>query len=257
MTKHRRMCGHWAGSTGSSTSSKKASATARNYGSQVVLVHGQNQGLREQVARVLERLGLEIVILHEQLNQGRTLIEKFEGNAANVGFAVISASADNHGGPISSTGLRPRARQSVVLEAGHILKRTNPRGNAGERPAPSMAVTNGNCLEGSALCTPPRLAASAMQRRWFVSTGGVSSTLRKISGRGRQEPWTSQSSTSCLSPCSTDPTTCRWRCGKPATARTNLSGRAGSPQRRLTESTGLGMDRLTPAGKARASEIRE
>jgi predicted nucleotide-binding protein len=95
--------------------------TARRFGSKVFLVHGQNQGLREEVARALEKLGLEIVILHEQSNQGRTVIEKFEGNAANVGFAVIIASADDHGGPISSNDLRPRARQNVVFEAGFFF----------------------------------------------------------------------------------------------------------------------------------------
>ena len=64
---------------------------------------------------------LEIVILHEQSNQGRTVIEKFEANAADVGFAVIIASADDHGGPISSTDLRPRARQNVLFEAGFFF----------------------------------------------------------------------------------------------------------------------------------------
>jgi hypothetical protein len=31
------------------------------------------------VARFLEKLNLEVVILHEQANKGRTVIEKFEG----------------------------------------------------------------------------------------------------------------------------------------------------------------------------------
>ena len=77
----------------------QSAEAARRFGSRVFLVHGHNQGLREEVARVLERLGLEIVILHERSNQGRTVIEKFEGNATDIGFAVIVASADDHGGP--------------------------------------------------------------------------------------------------------------------------------------------------------------
>ena len=41
---------------------------------------------RHTVARVIEQLGLKAVILEEQPNQGRTVIEKFEEEAAEVGF---------------------------------------------------------------------------------------------------------------------------------------------------------------------------
>jgi predicted nucleotide-binding protein len=42
----------------------------------VFIVHGHDEGSREKVARFLERLGLEAIILHEQANRGRTVIEK-------------------------------------------------------------------------------------------------------------------------------------------------------------------------------------
>lgn len=38
----------------------------------VFVVHGHDEGARESVARFLEKLGLEPVILHEQANRGRT-----------------------------------------------------------------------------------------------------------------------------------------------------------------------------------------
>jgi Predicted nucleotide-binding protein containing TIR-like domain len=47
----------------------------------VFIVHGHAGEQREAVARFLERLGMEPVILHEQANQGKTLIEKFEAHA--------------------------------------------------------------------------------------------------------------------------------------------------------------------------------
>ena len=38
----------------------------------VFLVHGHNEQLKQTVARVLERLGLEPIILHEQADMNRT-----------------------------------------------------------------------------------------------------------------------------------------------------------------------------------------
>ena len=39
---------------------------------------GHDEAAREMAARFLEPLGIEPVILHEQANKGRTIIEKFE-----------------------------------------------------------------------------------------------------------------------------------------------------------------------------------
>src|SRR6476661_8678010 len=52
----------------------------------VFIVHGHNHGMKETVARFLTKLDLEPIILHEQSEQGSTIIEKFEENA-NVAFA--------------------------------------------------------------------------------------------------------------------------------------------------------------------------
>lgn len=88
----------------------------------VFLVHGSNAMRKVEVARFLEGLGLKVVILHEQANQGRTLIEKFEDHAGDVGYAVVLLTADDEGGP--SGGERgPRARQNVVFELGFFYGR--------------------------------------------------------------------------------------------------------------------------------------
>jgi predicted nucleotide-binding protein len=90
-----------------------------NADKKVFLVHGHDHGMKEAVARVLEKLGLEPVILHEQDNLGQTIIEKFERHA-EVGAAVVLLTADDVGGPKTSspTTMQPRARQNVIFELG-------------------------------------------------------------------------------------------------------------------------------------------
>ncbi|MGN7770767.1 TIR domain-containing protein [Phyllobacterium sp. 22552] len=87
----------------------------------IFLVHGHDEGVRESVARLLEKLGFEVVILHEQANKGRTVIEKFEANA-DVGFAVILLTPDDIGGAKNGEQTA-RARQNVVLELGYFIGR--------------------------------------------------------------------------------------------------------------------------------------
>jgi len=76
------------------------------------------------VARVIGKLGLKPIILHEQASEGRTLIEKFEDHA-EVGFAVVLLTGDDRGGRIridaDPATYQPRARQNVVLELGYFL----------------------------------------------------------------------------------------------------------------------------------------
>jgi predicted nucleotide-binding protein len=85
----------------------------------VFIVHGHDDGAREAVARFLERVGLEPIILHEQANRGRTIIEKFEAHQ-DVGFAVVLLTPDDEGCEKGGTPL-PRARQNVVLELGYFV----------------------------------------------------------------------------------------------------------------------------------------
>lgn len=87
----------------------------------VFVVHGHDEGAREAVARHVERLGFEPVILHEQASQGRTIIEKIEANS-DVGFAVILLTADDVGARKGDEdNLQGRARQNVVLELGYFI----------------------------------------------------------------------------------------------------------------------------------------
>ena len=87
----------------------------------VFVIHGHDESAREMVARFLERLELDPVILHEQPNEGQTIIEKFEEHA-DVGFAVVLLTPDDKGkAKDAGPDLRPRARQNVVFEFGYFI----------------------------------------------------------------------------------------------------------------------------------------
>ena len=65
--------------------------------SKVFIVHGHDSAPKSEVARFIEKLGLEAIILHERPNKGRALITKFREEAAGVGFAVVLMTPDDLG----------------------------------------------------------------------------------------------------------------------------------------------------------------
>ena len=91
-------------------------------GTKVFLVHGRDTGPRESCARFLGQLGLEVVILHQQADQGQTVIEKFVKHS-DVGFAVVLLTADDRGGESNTQfdAQKPRATQDVIFELGFFL----------------------------------------------------------------------------------------------------------------------------------------
>lgn len=96
----------------------KSSSRPVAAGNKVFVVHGHDVATKESVARFLSMLQLEPVILHEQPNHGRTIIEKFEAYAG-VAFAVVLLTPDDIGHPKSSPdSKKDRARQNVVFELG-------------------------------------------------------------------------------------------------------------------------------------------
>lgn len=85
----------------------------------IFIVHGHNELMKQNVARIIERCALKPIILHEQPNKGRTIIEKFIENS-EVGFAIVLLSADDIGyskkGGVENA--MQRARQNVIFELG-------------------------------------------------------------------------------------------------------------------------------------------
>ncbi len=98
----------------------KISASARS----VFLVHGQDSATENITARFIEKLDLNLIILHEQPNQGRTIIEKFQ-DYSDVAFAVVLLTPDDRGGLASLPykAQSPRARQNVIFELGYFIER--------------------------------------------------------------------------------------------------------------------------------------
>lgn len=87
----------------------------------IFIVHGHDEVARLTVARFIEKIGFDAIILSEQSNQGRTVIEKIEAHG-DVGFAVVLLTPDDLGGK-SADALKPRARQNVLLELGYFIGR--------------------------------------------------------------------------------------------------------------------------------------
>ena len=87
----------------------------------VFIVHGHDEAAKESVARLLEKLELDPIILHEQPNRGRTVIEKFE-DYSDVGFTVVLLTPDDVGAAKEDAEhLKPRARQNVLFELGFFI----------------------------------------------------------------------------------------------------------------------------------------
>jgi predicted nucleotide-binding protein len=138
--------------------------------SKVFVVHGHDEAAREAMARFLEKIELEAIILHEQPDQGLTIIEKFEAYASQVGFAVVLLTPDDLGGPASAPAQAARARQNVIFELGYFVGKLG-RGRAcllrkGEVEIPSdlygVIYTDMDAAEGWKLKLVKELKAAGL-----------------------------------------------------------------------------------------------
>ncbi|MDE0682600.1 MAG: nucleotide-binding protein [Candidatus Poribacteria bacterium] len=85
-------------------------------------VHGHDEAAKHAVARFIERLDLEAIILDEQSSEGLTIIEKFEKHAKGADFAIVLMTPDDVGAPIEKKDdLKLRARQNVIFELGYFF----------------------------------------------------------------------------------------------------------------------------------------
>jgi predicted nucleotide-binding protein len=90
----------------------------------IFVVHGQDHAAKLAVQGFIRQVtDLDPVVLHDQPNMGRTLIEKFEGEGARAAFAVVVLTADDEGRAVrtESDGLSKRGRQNVVFEFGYFV----------------------------------------------------------------------------------------------------------------------------------------
>ncbi len=107
---------------GDSSPTFSTNATPPN--KKVFIVHGHDNEVKQEVARFVEKLEFEAIILHEQANKGNTIIEKIEENA-DVGFAIVLYTPCDIGraAKTDEQSQKSRARQNVVFEHGYLIAR--------------------------------------------------------------------------------------------------------------------------------------
>ena len=88
----------------------------------IFIVHGHDEGMKQAVARIVEKIGLVPIILHEQPNKGRTIIEKFE-DYSDLNFTIVLLSPDDIAYPKDKPpeDKEFRARQNVIFELGFFV----------------------------------------------------------------------------------------------------------------------------------------
>lgn len=99
-----------------------ASPSPRNK-RKVFIVHGRDNEAKQEIARFISDLGLEPIILHEQVSSGMTIIEKIERYSNDADFALVLYTPCDSGRSLNdvSESSRYRARQNVVFEHGYLM----------------------------------------------------------------------------------------------------------------------------------------
>jgi predicted nucleotide-binding protein len=101
---------------------KQMETTPKAKSNKVFIVHGHDGHVKERTARFIEKLGFEAIILHEQVNKSRTIIEKIEDYSDVTDFAIVLYTPDDLGVvKTKSDDLQPRARQNVIFEHGFLM----------------------------------------------------------------------------------------------------------------------------------------
>ncbi len=99
-----------------------AEAGNKQMSKEIFIVHGHDEAAKQEMARTLEKAGYKAVILHEQPDGGRTIIEKIE-RFTDVAFAVVLYTECDLGRAKEDNpdAERYRARQNVVFEHGYLI----------------------------------------------------------------------------------------------------------------------------------------
>lgn len=94
---------------------------SHNINKSIFIVHGHNNAIKESVARFVEQLEYESIILHEQADAGKTIIEKLEASISNICYGIVIYTSCDKGKGNNESRYKPRARQNVIFEHGYLL----------------------------------------------------------------------------------------------------------------------------------------
>jgi hypothetical protein len=101
--------------------SKTVSDQGQLPGVNVLLIHGRDEATKESISTFIEKLGLRALILHDQPDGGRSVIEKF-GQSSNIHFAIILLTPDDITAPRNKAKERQvRVSQDVMFEFGYFM----------------------------------------------------------------------------------------------------------------------------------------
>lgn len=88
----------------------------RKLSQKVFIIHGHDERLKMEVELFLRSIQVTPVILHQQEDRGRTIIEKLIEVSQDAGFAIALFTPDD-----IQEDLTKRARQNVLLETGYFM----------------------------------------------------------------------------------------------------------------------------------------
>ena len=99
----------------------------------VFIVHGHDIELKNDTELFLKSINLDPIVLHRELDEGLTIIEKFEKHS-NVNYAIILLTPDDIGftaaessKPEQDRQIEFRARQNVIFEFGYFVGKLSRR----------------------------------------------------------------------------------------------------------------------------------
>jgi predicted nucleotide-binding protein len=85
-------------------------------GNTVFIIHGHDEHLKTETQLLLTRAGINNLVLHEQPDKGRTIIDKLVEESSTSNYAIALLSPDD----VLEDG-STRARQNVILELGYFI----------------------------------------------------------------------------------------------------------------------------------------
>ena len=92
-----------------------------NKNDNVFIVHGHDGKLKYYISDLLRKIRLNPIILHQQANSSRTIIEKIEKHGSEASAAIVLFTPDDFGNVKTEQEAKLRARQNVVFEAGYFM----------------------------------------------------------------------------------------------------------------------------------------
>jgi len=109
---------------------KKVKMISKPHSKNIFIVHGRDDKPKLELARMLEKLGFNVIILSEQPDKGRTIIEKLEQETIDIGYVFVILTPEDviadlqippPPPPFPPFDFRYRARQNVILELGYFV----------------------------------------------------------------------------------------------------------------------------------------